>query len=108
MPKGLAHVGYILALIGGIILVITGGLRFLGVFFTLPVTPGLAIFFGDLVRDFFTVALGIVAIIGSRYVHILGWAIALIVIGLIVSDLGGLLVLVGGILGLVNYFYRKR
>jgi len=100
MPKGLAYTGYILALIGGIILIITGALGFLGVAFTLIIGTGLERL-GTLGRDIFTIILGILAILGARYADTLGWSIGLIIIGLVASGLGGVLVLIGGILGLV-------
>ena len=99
MPKGLAYTGYILALIGGIILIITGALGFLGVAFTI-IGTGLERL-GTLGRDVFTIILGILAIVGARYTDTLGWSIGLMIIGLVASGLGGVLVLVGGILGLV-------
>jgi hypothetical protein len=99
MPKGLAYTGYILALIGGIILIITGALGFLGVAFIIIAT-GLERL-GTMGRDVFTIILGILAIVGARYTDTLGWSIGLIIIGLVASGLGGVLVLVGGILGLV-------
>jgi hypothetical protein len=105
MPTGLAFTGYILALIGGIILIITGGLHFLGIVFTLSIPSGLESLSG-LVRGLFTLLLGVIAVIGARYCDYLGWAIGLIIIGLIASGLGGVLVLVGGILGLVHRLTR--
>jgi hypothetical protein len=106
MPKGLAYTGYILALIGGIILIITGGLRFLGQSISI-FGSGLDVL-GPLSRDAFTVILGIIAMIGARYADYLGWAIGLIIIGLVASGLGGLLVLIGGILGLIYRTTRLR
>lgn len=101
MPlRGLAYTAYLIALIGGIILIITGAIDFLQVGFTLTFASGLG-YFGPLFRDAFTIILGIIATIGARYTYYLGWAIGLIIIGLIASGLGGLLVLVGGILGLI-------
>jgi hypothetical protein len=107
MPKGLAYTGYILALIGGIILIITGILGLLRIAFTTPLATILEPL-GALMRDAFTLILGIIATIGARYVDYLGWAIGLIIIGLIASGLGGALVLVGGILGLVHYLNKPR
>ncbi len=48
--------------------------------------------------------LGIVAIIGSKRVTELLWAIILIVIGFIGGSIGGVLVLIGGILGLISKY----
>ncbi len=104
MPRGLAYTGYVLALIGGIILIITGGLQFLGQSIAI-FASGLDIL-GPLARDAFTIILGIVAIMGARYCDYLGWGIGLLIIGLIASGIGGALVLVGGILGLVHRSMR--
>ncbi len=50
-------------------------------------------------------ALGVVAIIGSKRVTELVWAIILIVIGLIGGgEIGGIFVLIGGILGLISKY----
>ena len=108
MPKGLAYTGYIIALIGGIILIITGILDLLNITFILPLTAGRIAMFGDtaVFRAIFTLVMGIVATIGARFTDYLGWAIGLIIIGLITAGLGGVLVLVGGILGLVHHLYR--
>ncbi len=107
MPKGLAFTGYILALIGGIILIVSGGLGMLGVIIGLPrLSPIDGI--GAFGRDFLTLVLGVVAAIGARYCDLLGWGIALIIIGIIASGIGGVLVLVGGILGLVYKLSRTH
>jgi hypothetical protein len=100
MPKGLAFTGYILALIGGIILIISGGIDMLGTIIGLPRFTALE-GIGAFGRGFLTLILGIVSTIGARYCDLLGWSIALIIIGLIAGGIGGVLVLVGGILGLV-------
>ncbi len=86
-------------------MIIFGGLAFLGLLSSFPLSSPLPAL-GPLSRDVFTVIVGIIAVIGSRYVRILGWSIALIVLGYIGGGLGGLLVLIGGILGLVSYFIR--
>lgn len=100
MPKGLAFTGYILAMIGGIILIIFGGIDMLGAIIGLPRFTALE-GIGAFGRGFLTLILGVVATIGARYCDLLGWGIALIIIGLIAGGIGGVLVLVGGILGLV-------
>ena len=107
MPTGLGYTAYLLALIGGIILIITGAISFLSTGFTLNFASGLD-YFGPLARDTFTIILGIIATIGARYTHYLGWAIGLIIIGLIASGIGGLLILVGGILGLIYRSTKPR
>ncbi len=111
MPRGLAYTGYILALIGGILLIIAGGLSFLGLLASLPFQGSINTLIGSgqgALRDLLTLMIGIVAVIGSRYVGTLGWSIALIVLGAIGGGIGGLLVLVGGVLGLVQRYSRPR
>ena len=54
-----------------------------------------------------TLVMGIIAIIGSRSVNTLVWAIVLIIVGLIGGGLGGLLVVLGGIFGLINLLTKK-
>ncbi len=51
-----------------------------------------------------TIILGIVAVVGSKRVTELIWAIVLIIVGFVGGGIGGLLVLIGGILGLVAHF----
>ena len=51
-----------------------------------------------------TVILGIVAVVGSKRVTELIWAIVLIIVGFVGGGIGGLLVLIGGILGLLAHF----
>lgn len=64
--------------------------------------------FSIFANDVALLIFGIVAVIGSRYVNKLVWAIVLIVIGFLGGGVGGLLVLVGGILGLVSYALTKH
>jgi hypothetical protein len=104
MRKGsLGQIAYILALIGGIILVIQGILSFLGMAFLLFV-PSIIGPLGGSYWGIIEIILGIVAIYGARRATDLTWAIILIVVGLIAGGLGGLLVLLGGIVGLVLHF----
>jgi hypothetical protein len=104
MRKGsLGQIAYILALIGGIILVIQGILSFLGMAFLLFV-PSIIGPLGGSYWGIIEIILGIVAIYGARRATDLTWAIVLIVVGLIAGGLGGLLVLLGGIVGLVLHF----
>lgn len=59
-------------------------------------------FFGS---GIITIILGVVAVIGSKRVSELIWAIVLIIVGFVGGGwIGGLLVLVGGVLGLLAHF----
>lgn len=102
--SSLARAGRALVLIGGVTMVIVGGLTILGQSSSLPIPPFLSqlrfpVFLID--NDFLTLILGILAIIGSRFTDQLEWAIALIIVGLIGSGVGGMLVSLGGLLGLI-------
>ncbi len=96
------RLGYVLALIGGIVMVVFGILALLqetfrGAFF------GWGFFNGGLV----TLIAGVVAVIGASRVGNLVWSIVLIVVGLIGGGLGGLLVLIGALLGLVSHLNKR-
>ena len=104
MRKGsLGQLAYVLALIGGIILVIQGILSFVGMAFTLFV-PSIIGPLGGSYWGIIQIVLGIIAIIGAKRATDLTWDIVLIVVGLIAGGLGGLLVLIAGIVGLVLRF----
>ncbi len=86
----------LLALIGGILMIVFGGLSLVG-------STIRGIFYG---WEFgggglLTLIMGIIAVLGARRVTDLVWAVVLIVVGAVGGGLGGLLVLIGGILGLV-------
>lgn len=92
---------YYLALIGGALMILLG---LLGVL----VRFGAFIFsWGFAYSGVVTLVMGIIAIIGARKVNTLAWAIALIIVGLIGGGVGGLLVLVGAIIGLVDVTITK-
>ena len=99
----LGRVAYVLALIGGAILVILGLLSFLGMAFTM-VTFSMFGSFGGSFWGIIEIVLGLVAIYGAKRVTDLTWAIVLIVVGIIGGGLGGVLVLLGGILGLLSKY----
>lgn len=99
----LGRVAYILALIGGVILVIQGLLSFLGMAFMMYM-PSMFGSMGGAFWGIIQIILGIVAIYGAKRATDLTWAIILIVVGVIGGGLGGVLVLLGGILGLVSKY----
>jgi hypothetical protein len=94
-------IAYYLALIGGILMVLFGLLGLIGDFGAFYFHWGFA--YGGIV----TLIMGIIAIIGSRSVNTLVWAVVLIVVGLIGGGIGGLLVVLGGIIGLINVLSKK-
>ena len=106
MTSSLSHTGYILALIGGIIIVLSGALHLLGAtidfFRVLELLP----VFGGTIRAIVQIIIGAVCIAGSKYVSNLTWTIILLILGVIAGNLGGTLVLIGAILGLISTTYK--
>jgi len=103
----LGQVAYYLALIGGILLIIFGLLSLFSI------SIGGPTFFYWSVYSFgysgiVMLICGVIAIIGSRSVTTLVWAIVLVIVGLIGGGLGGLLVLLGGIIGLLVVLTHQR
>jgi len=78
MKSSLAYWGYILALVGGILLVLFGGFAFLGLAFSLPFRSPLQSL-NLLGRDLISVILGIISIVASKQAGKLEWAILIIV-----------------------------
>jgi hypothetical protein len=97
----LGYFGYILAIVGGILMIIFGLLSLVGYAISIPFHNPIGGFFGS---GIITIILGIVAVVGSKRVSELIWAIVLIIVGFIGGGIGGLLVLIGGILGLLSHF----
>jgi hypothetical protein len=99
-----SRIAYILALIGGILLVIFGLLDLIGF-------SGLAIFhfsfYAFAYAGIVSIICGVIAIIGAKSASTLVWAIVLIIVGIIGGGLGGLLVVLGGLLGLIVVFTKK-
>lgn len=96
----MAYAGYIVALIGGIILVIFGlfgifSSPFVGIF-SASILNGLSAFVGGIV----TLILGILAMAGSRFASTILWGVVLLIVGVIAGGVGGTLVLIGALLGL--------
>lgn len=100
-----ARIAYILALLGGIVLVILGLLSFVRSSFGNfePVLHWEFFAYGSVVA----IICGIIAIIGAKSVTTLVWAIVIIIVGIIGGGLGGLLVVLGGILGLIAAISKK-
>jgi len=97
--SSLTYAGYILALIGGILIVISGLLRVIGSpFLAISALAAIGTFGYGLVE----LIIGLICVAGSRYVGHLGWAIALIVLGVIAGGIGGGLVILGALLGLLS------
>jgi hypothetical protein len=105
----LSYAGYILVLIGGLLLVILGILSILGSPF-LAYSPITAL--GSLAYGVMGIIIGIICMIGAKYVTTLAWAIILLVLGVIAGGLagniGGILVVLGALLGLISSLTRRR
>ena len=98
-----SRLAYILAFLGGILLVIFGILSFIG--YSIETLRSLLEWrffaYGFAYRAIVGIICGVIAIIGSKSANTLVWAIALVIVGIIGQGLGGLLVVLGGLLGLV-------
>jgi hypothetical protein len=95
------YFAYILALIGGIVMILFSLAALLSFAISLPFSSPIGGYFGEGV---ISLILGVVAVIGSKRASDLIWAIVLIIIGFLGGGIGGLLVLLGGLLGLLSRF----
>lgn len=84
--NSLSYAGYVLVLLGGILLVIFGLLGLVGVVL-IPFSP--LYYIGVSVHGLVTLIIGVICIIGSRYVGTLVWAIILLVLGIVATGIGG-------------------
>jgi len=106
MVSSLSNTGRILALIGGIIIVLSGVVNLLGgAFEFFRVLEFLPLFSGT-ARAIVQIVIGAICIAGSRYISALTWAIILLILGVFAGNLGGTLVFVGAILGLISTTYK--
>ena len=103
----LSYVGYILALAGGIIIILFGLFDLFGVVVRIFRDISLLSFLSGTVRALIQIIIGIVCIIGSRFISNLVWAIILLALGIIAGTLGGSLVVIGAILGLVSILLKS-
>jgi hypothetical protein len=99
--SSLGRPAYLLALIGGILMVLLRLLGFLGLAMVSMISFGWRPFPGF---DVLGLILGIIAIIIAKRVTEPLWAIVLIVIGAIGGGFAALLVLLGGVLGLISKY----
>lgn len=99
--SSLGRPAYLLALIGGILMVLLSLLGFLDLAIVSMISFGWRPFPGF---DILGLILGIVAIVIAKRATEPLWAIVLIVIGAIGGGFAGLLVLLGGVLGLISKY----
>lgn len=95
------YIGYVLALIGGIIIILLSLAALLSVPVYLPFHSPLAGYFGI---GIISLILGVVAVFGSKRAHELIWAVVLMIVGYVGGGIGGLLVLIGGLIGLLSRY----
>jgi hypothetical protein len=105
--KGLAggllgKIAYILVLVGGIVMVISGIASLIGMGVLAPSALGF-VFGGDILQ----MILGVAAFFLARRVGQLIWAIVITVIGFIGGGIGGILVALGGIASLIAIFLKR-
>ncbi len=95
----LSYVGYVLALIGGILLVLFGLVSLIGSAFLIfsPIA-----FLSKSVYSLVQIVLGIICIIGSKMVKNTTWAIILLILGIVAGGIGGTLVVLGASIGLLT------
>lgn len=94
----LSYIGYVMALVGGILLVLFGSLGLIGSAFLIfsPVA-----FLSKTVYSLMEIVIGIICIIGSKAVKNITWAIILLILGFVAGGIGGTLVVLGGLIGLL-------
>jgi hypothetical protein len=90
--------GYCLALLGGVVIVILSLATLAHYPINLPFQVPLGSYVGIGV---ISLILGVVAVFGSKRVNELVWGILLMGIGLLTGGVGGLLALLGGLVGLL-------
>ena len=98
----LGKISYVLVLVGGVVMVISGVASLIGM--TVFAPSALGYVFGG---DFLQMILGVVAFLFAKRVKELLWAVILTAIGFIGSGIGGVLIVIGGIISLVIIFMKR-
>ena len=94
-------IGYIVALLGGIVIIFLSLAALIHYPLYLPIQVPLAGYVGIGV---ISLILGIVAVVGSKRINELAWGIILMVVGFLTGGIGGLLAIVGGLIGLLSRY----
>lgn len=83
-------------------------MRILDVQSFLDVTPSVRNFASltSIAGGILAIIVGGVALLGTRTVASPAWNIVLLIMGLVVSSLGGILVVLGGIIGLISIYVK--
>ncbi len=103
----LSYVGYIIALTGGIIIILFGLLDLLEVGVRIFRDISLLSFLSGTTWALTQIGFGIVCTIGFKFLSNLFWAIALLVIGIVAGTFWGTLVVIGAILGIVSILLKS-
>jgi hypothetical protein len=101
-----AYWGYILALIGGILIIVFGLLGLIGDSLGSAFSPA-GYYLTGAFYSVVAIIIGVICIIGSKSVGTLVWAIVLLVLGIVSGGIGGVLVILGALLGLVSIFVKS-
>ena len=95
------EVGYVLAMLGGILTIVLSLASLLHYPINLPFQVPLTGYFGIGV---ISLILGVVAVLGSKRVNQLIWGVILLAVGFLVGGVGGLLAMLGGVAGLLSRY----
>ena len=106
MKNRFAYWGYIIALMGGILIIVFGFLGLIGDSLGSAFSPA-GYYVSGASYSLVAIIIGVICVIGSRSVGTLVWAIVLLVLGIISGGLGGALVIIGAIPGLVSILVRS-
>lgn len=98
----LGKIAYWLALIGGVVMILSGVLSFLGSSFMMFYSPLGGVLGAG--ASIIHIILGIVAAIVAKQASDLKGGIILVIVGLVGGGFGGILVALGGIVGLVSKY----
>jgi hypothetical protein len=101
-----AYWGYILALIGGILIIVFGLLSLRGNSLGSAFSPA-GYYLTGAMYSIVAIIIGVICVVGSKSVGTLVWAIVLLVLGIVSGGLGGVLVILGALLGLVSIFVKS-
>ena len=107
MNNSFAYWGYILTLIGGILVIVFGLLGLIGNSLGSAFSPAGHYLTGAM-YSIVAIIIGGICIIGSKSVGILVWAIVLLVLGIVSGGIGGALVILGALLGLLSIFVKSQ
>ena len=106
MKNRFAYWGYILALIGGILIIVFGLLSLIGNSLGSAFSPA-GHYLSGAMYSIVAIIIGVICVIGSKSVGTLVWAIVLLVLGIVSGGIGGALVILGALLGLVSIFVKS-